>query len=259
MKIGTTKDYGQFVYSSANRPLDSDNKKYRLLVRSMQKYGWLPSFPMTCVPFGNKRQIVDGQNRFNAAKELGIPVLFCMVSTKEPINIPELNGTQRPWSNDDYVGSYSVLGDENYSFLKEFAERHKISVMVAAGLLRGETSTSSNAGAPLRAGTFTVKDVQFAERVMSLSAAVSEFVGWARHKHFVTVLAEACKLAEFDDERFLARVRSSPGLLIKSPTRDGFRLMLENIYNYRSHSLVPLRVLMESAAKERSAAPKPTK
>lgn len=46
-KINQTTNYGLFAYTIVNRPLDL--KKHRKLKASMQKYGFLASFPIVVV------------------------------------------------------------------------------------------------------------------------------------------------------------------------------------------------------------------
>ena len=62
-----------------------------------------------------KLQIIDGQHRFTALKELGFPIEFII---DEGIGVKEcraINEDRRNWSTMDYVISYSKSGEEEQS------------------------------------------------------------------------------------------------------------------------------------------------
>ena len=73
-----TKDYGKFTFLTANRPIHRGH--VNKLKKSLTEYGFLDSQPITVTP---DFRIIDGQHRFIACKEMGLPVKFVEVSPKK--------------------------------------------------------------------------------------------------------------------------------------------------------------------------------
>jgi len=159
-----TKDYGMFVSSDSNRPEDKNHVKQ--VRESMRKYGFLGAFPIMVKETGNgKFYIIDGQHRFLAAKELGIPVKYHI--TKSSIDIPEVNNTQKRWKQLDYVKMYANKGNNHYLELLVFSQENKLPVSTAAMLLMNESSYYGvNISRKIKDGTFYVGDKTFAKECM---------------------------------------------------------------------------------------------
>lgn len=86
-----TKEYDRFSFLTANRPVDYNH--VNKIKKSLQEYGFLDSQPITV---NNEMQIIDGQHRFVACKEMGLPIKFVQVQPKRIDNIlVSLNTTQK--------------------------------------------------------------------------------------------------------------------------------------------------------------------
>lgn len=255
MKIAKTSDYSQFAFSAENRPLNTAHPKFRRLVESMKKHGWLPSFPMTVTRDGaGKYIIIDGQNRFTAAKSLKIPVLFVCCDAFNEINVSALNDTQRAWSMVDHVGSRAEQGDSNYVYLLEFVKRTGIPVRQAASLLWGNVADAGNVLNALKAGGFEVREVEYAERVAAVVCAVAKFRSWAHNTSFISALSKVMRIEEFNDALFIGKLNSHSASLPEISTScAGFVELIESMYNRKSRSPVPIKFLTEQAMKLRSA------
>ena len=256
MKISKTSDYSQFVFSDENRPLDTDHPKFRKLTESMKKHGWLWSFPMTVVRDGDKKVIVDGQNRFTAAKHLKIPVLFVVYDGQKELVISEINDTQRGWSIADHVGSRAAQGNSHYVYLKDFANRTGMPMLRAASLLWGEAADSGNVQLAVKAGRFEVRDVEYAERVASIAIAVKAHRTWALGTSFLGALSRVVRVKEFDDAHFIKKANTWVSLLNHEPLAvQDFIEMIEKIYNRSVRSPIPIKFLAGQSSRARCAVP----
>lgn len=256
MKVLKSSEYSQFVFTLENRPLQTSNIKFKNLVASMKANGFLPSFPISVRRSGSRYQILDGQNRFEAAKQLGIPILYVVYEADTQLDIAALNDTQRAWSMKDFVGSYATQGKADFHFLQEFAKRGKLHLNRAASLLGGEMYASGNVRKKLRDGTFEIRDVEYAERVVALVNAVAEHCHepWVRGTPCIAALSRLLRVSEFDPALLIKRIPANMSLFINQPTVDAFTEMFERIYNSRSRAAVPLRFLADQAMKHRCGA-----
>lgn len=254
MKINQTKDYASLHFVAENRPLNTSHSKFRALLASMKKHGFLQSFPLTVVLKNGRTEVVDGQNRLTAAKMLGLPVAYVIVEAKGQIDIPELNGTQRPWALTDYAASHQQQGNQHYHYLIEFAKRNKVSIAVGAALLSGNVAHGRNEMDVVKEGRFTVRNVEIAERIIAIANAFGKHVPWSRHKLLLAAISRACLVPQFKDAEFIKKLDANVSMLRTRATLADFSDMLEEIYNSRSRAPIPLRFLCEKAARDRNPA-----
>lgn len=86
-----SKEYNNFKFLSANRPIDYNH--VNKIKKSLQEYGFLDSQPITV---NSEMEIIDGQHRFVACKEMGLPIKFVQIQPKRTDNIlVSLNTTQK--------------------------------------------------------------------------------------------------------------------------------------------------------------------
>ena len=85
-KILHSSSYDQFVACPFNR--DTKASLLRKIKATMSKYGFLHGYPLHCWQGTGTQKgklvIKDGQHRFEAAKELGLPIAY-IINTREPL------------------------------------------------------------------------------------------------------------------------------------------------------------------------------
>jgi len=107
MEIYKTMDYSLFKFVKGNRDIDH----YKNVAKSIEKIDLTPYNPIIVT---KRYEILDGQNRFMACKELGKPIYYLVCSINATVGdiIHGLNTTQRNWRMEDYVQSWVDLGNE---------------------------------------------------------------------------------------------------------------------------------------------------
>lgn len=73
-----TKNYENFTFLTANRPINRNH--VNKIKKSLSEYGYLDSQPITVTA---DMKILDGQHRFIACKEMGLPIKFVQLDTKK--------------------------------------------------------------------------------------------------------------------------------------------------------------------------------
>lgn len=76
--MNSTKNYDMFEFITANRSINRSH--VNKLKKSLSEYGFLSSQPITV---SNDMKIIDGQHRFIACKEMGIPINYQVVDIKK--------------------------------------------------------------------------------------------------------------------------------------------------------------------------------
>lgn len=247
--ITTTKNYRLFKLSGENRPLQL--AKHKKLKESMQKYGFLRSFPLSCVRDNDGNIVVkDGQHRLAFAEELGLQVHY--VVEEKDYDVATVNCTAKTWTLRDYAQKYSADGIAVYQDGLEFAEEHGIPVGTAFALLAG-TTTFQNVKNAFESGEFKAKDRHYADMVASTYAAIAKMSKAVKCARFLEACMAVCRVKDFDPSRLIGSCNRCRDKLVSYSTRDAYLEMIEEIYNYNRRQLAPLKIEALQAMKDRNA------
>lgn len=110
-EIKSTKNYSLFKNLAGNRNVDP--ARVSKIKKSILKNGWFTN----PILVNEKMEIIDGQGRYAALKELNMPIEYVVergIGIECCIN---MNTAQTNWTIMDYVGSYAERGNENYQRL----------------------------------------------------------------------------------------------------------------------------------------------
>jgi hypothetical protein len=248
-QIKHTRDYGMFERSSDNRPVDM--RKHSGLIESMKQYGFLPEFPIVCVPGKNGKIIIrDGQHRFQAACSLGLYIYW--IDASRDFDVAILSKGQRPWVPSDYAHKWADNGVQAYRDGLEFAEKYKLPIARAFSLLAGTTSFT-NIADEFRNGTLKIKEPEFAATVAGLYAAFVKASPSVRNDRFVEACIAVCRVNGIDISRLIGGMARCREKLVAYSTREAYLEMLEDIYNFGRKVSVGLKAEAMNAMRIRSA------
>ena len=255
-----TKNYNLFKHVDANRPVETNTPNRRGLKRSMEKHGWLKYLPMLCIPdpenFLSSLLIIDGQNRFHFAKELGVTIHFKVlpltVEQSYQIIIDIQNG--KPWQLSDHIHSYTVQGVSDYQTAVNWAKEHGLSVSKAFNLLAGELPSSNNRQKYVKDGTFKIRDKGYADRTMEIAHTFDRFNSVRGHSNLILACAKLARVPQFNLKHFTKKLDTNPSMVSNVVTCPNFLQMIEEIYNrkVKTTSKTYLIPLVEQAMAERN-------
>lgn len=249
-KILSSKQYSEFAFFKENRPIRTSMPKYRRLKASMEKHGWIPSFPATVNVINGKKFLVDGQNRFTAAKELGMPILYVPVSKK--YNIAEIAESFRPWSGSDFASSHAADGNKNFQLLIEFCDIHGISPTRGVGLLTAQDRLfQDSSGGPsqeVREGTFKFKDgaSKYASSVLKVAGEMP--LKLRRNRAMTAAVCRVLLVEDVDCAVLIEKIRANIGHIVPKSSVEEYIHLIETIYNKRNKNpvAISLRLLEKS-------------
>jgi hypothetical protein len=139
MQIYKTKGYERFKRIIGNRPVNEYHVQD--LVRKISKNNLLEHFPIVVT---KDDYIVDGQHRLAAARRMDLDVAVSTIdNTVDEVIVAIVNSSQRAWKIDDFVNFYAERGDEQYIFVKELREKHKLSSTVVVNLFSSNVSNKA--------------------------------------------------------------------------------------------------------------------
>lgn len=128
-KIYTTSKYDMFKTMIENR--DVKTRTTNKIIDSINAVGYITN----PIIVNERMEVIDGQNRLEALKKLGMPVDYIIVEGARIEHCRALNINQSNWTTMDWIRSYASGGDINYKYLYELLKAYpdmKLSVIAFA-------------------------------------------------------------------------------------------------------------------------------
>lgn len=155
-----TTDYDKFIRLLGNRELK--RAKISKLKKNILKYGWLRN----PILVNEKFEIIDGQHRYEALKELGYPIEYIVDEGTSLIECQALNLAQANWNQTDYIRSYAENNIEDYIYLNDLINKYEkigINTIFYAICDLAQTSTTK-----VQAGEFKCTKQQYEDAKKAL-------------------------------------------------------------------------------------------
>lgn len=118
-----TNDYGKFDFFNQNRPISQG--LVERLKKSIHEVGYINGRP---VLVNSRFLILDGQHRFIACKELGLPIIYEIQKGDEDKVILALNTNQKSWSLKEFVNMHAKNGLREYQYLQMIDEKYNLGI-----------------------------------------------------------------------------------------------------------------------------------
>lgn len=170
-KVQETTNYKQFKFIPENREIDRpfiENLKKAILERNLLEEYY--------IKVDKDFNVLDGQHRLIAAKELRLPIFFKIETNMDRDDLTVVNANQHRWSLENWVRYWAKKGNPNYEQLLQFHQEQQLSLTISAMLLTlnaGERfkrsgysdndSSTSHDTRSVRMGRFLVVDYDQAE------------------------------------------------------------------------------------------------
>jgi hypothetical protein len=229
--VDVTFDYDAFKFLKGNRPVDE--KHVRKLVQSMQQ-----EYLQRPIDVNENYEIIDGQHRYTAIKELGYPLFYVVRKGWTMRQVQVANSNTKTWTIADVINSQCELGNKEYRAIKYFAEKYKISQVVSYSLLNPAMD-----GTRIKKGLFEVGDIEIADKTARYIKLISKMVNFdCFRRPFVHSFRKLAENNNFDFDIFVKKLeyqsdRLKPCIDVKSQIE-----LIEEIYNYRNQNKVNLRI-----------------
>lgn len=118
-----TSNYNLFNFKIENRGIS--RMKIKLLKENFKTFGYCAQYPILVDENFN---IIDGQHRFVACKELGLDIIYEFSEHKSNEYMRSLNIASSNWELSDYINSYCNEGRETFVNFVNFKNRNKLTV-----------------------------------------------------------------------------------------------------------------------------------
>lgn len=158
--INTTGDYGIFKRLKGNRSVT--NTRVTKIMNSINKVGYIKS----PIVVNEKREVVDGQGRLQALKNLNLPIDYIIVPGIGIEECRAMNIDQSNWQVKDYIDSYAEDGFQDYIYFKNLVDRYKkIGLIAINNAITGLSGVDNNA---VKRGDFICTKQQYDNAIKML-------------------------------------------------------------------------------------------
>lgn len=251
-QVNETNDYSMFRTLEGNRHVNKLHVKR--LKESFQK-----AYLLSPIIVNEKFEIIDGQHRFEAAKQIGVPINFLVAPKYGLKEVQMLNENMKNWKKEDYLNAYCDLKHPEYLKFRNFMRRFTdfgiaaCETILTNKLSGGHESRSSSefksetnlrgsyAIRYFQEGELVIPDydlaVENAEKIMMLKPYYDGF----NRNTFVRAMIGIFKIEYYNHAKLLERLSANPTALQHCANVTQYKLLIEDIYNFRSREKVSLR------------------
>lgn len=229
-KINSTTDYDDFKIMHDNR--DTSRGHIEALKNAFEEVGNLTSVQPILV--NDKMQIIDGQHRFQAAKELGVPVYYTVVPGLGIEEARSMNILHRNWTVEDYAKSYSEEGNPNYIMYNRLKEDYPFShSTIIAYTDDGERGKSIFKS--FREGKYEIDDIRESTKRLDALVELREAGGLTSNRSFARAVLHCLRNPEYSNKHMARKLKLHPQYIRSLTTVEDNLRMLEEIYNFQMH------------------------
>lgn len=168
IKIYVTDDYDAFQKMLGNRDAKSEAK----IISSIQQVGQV----VTPIIVNEKMEVIDGQNRLNALKALGLPVYYIKQKGLDIEACRCLNVGQTNWGTEDYIASFAEEGNKSYLRLASLVNAYRKPLSIK-GIIAMANPTALNEGGTsqepmVKKGKYELTESEYELAVKRIDSAI---------------------------------------------------------------------------------------
>lgn len=228
--IQETKDYKIFKNLKGNRPVEKQHVR-ELIASFTDRGNLIKEFP---VVVNEHMEIIDGQHRIAALKELGWPVAYRIEPGLNIDTVRNINSAQKNWNWLDYAHSYAALGNDNYRRLLQLHEWFHVGYHVLARYCAFDRDRTKRGNIKFASGNLELTP-EAKERAWNLLSQAKELVELLEDKNITTIwpaLYIIFQSPDYDHKRMVQKFTNyGDHLKTYNSINDQLRA-LEDIYNF---------------------------
>lgn len=236
LEVLVTTDYRQLKLVKGNRLINKAHAN--TLAKSIQKRNLLKYSPIIVNTQG---EIVDGQHRWMAAKQLNVPLYYIVADDIKFSDIVLLNSVVKNWKPQDYLDHFTDKGLGDYIALKMFAYKWKFSISNALAIL--SIGSNKQLTAPLRefrSGEWAVTNITKAEEFAKQYTEIAQYTEerTAKDRDLMRAVYRMYHVIEapIDHEELMRQLKLYPYPIYRRLGMREYLRQFEDIYNFNKKS-----------------------
>lgn len=228
-----TSNYQTFTFMKGNRNVNQMN--LRRIVESMKT-----RCLFSPILVNDNMEIVDGQHRFLAQRELKLPIYYINVGGYSVEEVRILNSNATNWKKLDYLDGYVQMGLTPYvqfkSLMTDFPD-----FGIKALLSIVSVNTHSHSMKWFESGTMVIKDFAYSKIVAQKLMDFKEHFDKFHNPSFCIAIMQCLKVKGYDHDKMISRLKRRPNQIVAQTNAKNYITLLEDIYNYNSRNKLSLK------------------
>lgn len=227
--VQQTDDYDQFSFLSTNR--DQNRGHIEALKEAFEEMGNFTKVQPILV--NDQYQIIDGQHRFTACKELGLPIYFTVVDGLGVREARNMNILHRGWRVEDFARSYAMEGNTNYQKYLVLKEDYGFSHSILLAYIYGKVDRAG-VYKTFREGNFVFDNEKEVRERLNMLSQYGEHTNLVNNREFAFAVLRIMDSENYEHKRMLNKLAQNGHSLVRMGTIDDNLRQLEELYNYNS-------------------------
>ena len=234
-RVLATTNYALFGEFEGNRRIKPHHVK-RLMTSFAENYLPVP------IVVDERYRIGDGQNRFEACKELEYPVYYIIIPGLTLKDVQRLNANVKPWSVGDYLESFLELDENpNYALYRDFKERYGFGHNECLVILT-EMNNQGEQWLKFKDGLFNIADIQHSSNTAQKILRVGKYYDGFKRRSFIYAMLKCFKNDLYSHDTFLKKLSKQSAKLTDQAGTVDYLKVIEGIYNFRIRESSKIRL-----------------
>jgi hypothetical protein len=218
------------------------NRKVNPLHVKRLKQSFSKQYLISPIMVNENYQIIDGQHRFSAAREMGLTINYFIISGYGLPEIQMLNTNTSNWTSKDYLKAFCDMRVSDYLEVQKFSEMYpefsieSVTNMLSQKSRGGTTNFDGMKGLTktFQEGNFRCKDIEKGYEMAEFVLEFKEFYGNYNRVSFVNALLSIFKNPKYQHDRMLTKLRNPMNQKISDCVNISvYKELLQQIYNFR--------------------------
>lgn len=230
-----TNEYGKFRKLDGNRSITDG--RVQKIKKSIETVGYISS----PIIVNEKFEIIDGQGRVEALKQLDMPIDYIVVKGAGLNECIALNINLKSWTLNDYIDSYAFTGNVSYQYLKQLQVeyRKELDISVIVNAVTGSVDGGNN---QLKSGRFFCDERMYnnARKILDTDLQIlPSFQMVQGTKKYYFMAFNYCLIdKEIEQARLIKQIKKYGHTLLAAPTMKFALEDFERIYNHSRKTYV---------------------
>ena len=197
-----TSDYNLFKKLQFNRDITESRKEKLIASLSAREI-------MCPIVVNENFEIIDGQARYEAKKELGRPIEYIIDPGADISDCRRMNAYNTKWTPMDYAKSYAESGNQNYARILQCYEDTGLALKLILRLA-GKSATNDKGNAFANGKTiYTEHDLEVSKRVIRDSYTIRDALQFdgKLNEAFFKAVKIATEFPEYDHEWMIKKCK----------------------------------------------------
>lgn len=221
-EVFETSDYNMFSFIANNRVVSKAH--VNKIIASMEKKRLVSP-----ILINEKGQIIDGQHRFLAQKELSFPIPYIKQSGYGEKETQILNNNTKNWSLGDWELHYCNKNIRDYLIYRDFRKQYRFTTEQCQMLLSEQSNNEA-----FKDGFFKVEDFRKATMRADMIVSVGKYFRDYKDRMFMRAMIACFDNKDYNHNRFLKKLSYQGNSLVKCVDKKSYLRLIEEIYNFKS-------------------------